>query len=43
VSNAWVIYLQVRNNTPKGVLIPDMTAAIFVAAVKDGLSMEAIA
>ena len=34
VSNTWVIYLEVRNNLPKGGLILDKTTAWHQAEVK---------
>ena len=43
VSNTWVIYLRVWDNPGKLGLIPGKTTAPSGAAVKDGLSMEAIA
>ena len=43
VSNAWVIFLMVWDNTSKEVLIPDKTTSCSRDAVKGGLSMEAIA
>ena len=36
VSNEWVIYLRVRDNIPKGVLIPDKTTTSHGVEVKDG-------
>ena len=43
VSNTWAIYLRVWDNPGKLGLIPDETTASSGAAVKDGLSLEAIA
>ena len=43
VSNTWVIYLRVWDNPGKLGLIPDETTASSDAAVKGGLSLEAIA
>ena len=35
VRNTWVIFLRVRDNLPKGGLIPDKTTASTEAGVKD--------
>ncbi len=43
VSNAWVIYPWVWDNFGKLELIPDKTTRFSDFAVKDGLSLEAIA
>ncbi len=43
VRNTWVIYLEVRNNSPKGVLMPDETTGAEAPEGKDGLCMQAIA
>ncbi len=36
VSNTWVIYLRVRDNIPKGMLIPDKTTTPHGVEVKGG-------
>ena len=43
VSNTWVIYLRVWDNSGKLELIPDETTRSSDFAEKDGLSLEAIA
>jgi hypothetical protein len=43
VSNTWVIYLRVWDNSGKLELIPDKTTRSSDFAGKDGLSLEAIA
>ncbi len=37
MSNAWVIYLRVGDNTSKGVLIPDMVSQRMVGRLKVGI------
>ena len=37
VSNAWVIYLRVRDNLPKGKLIPDKTTVSQKLRLKRGI------
>ncbi len=39
VSNAWVIYLRIGDNPPKGELIPDNIYKISVLKIKGGLYM----
>ena len=43
VSNAWGTCLQVGDNTPNGVLIPNVIARAHVLVIKDGLCLQAIA
>jgi len=43
VSNTWVTCPSVRDNIPKGVLIPDKTTPSAEGEAKGGQSMEAIA
>ena len=42
VSNAWIIYLRIRDNTAKVVLIPDDIAETSVSVIKDGLCKQAV-
>ncbi len=39
VSNAWVIYLRIGDNPPKGELIPDNIYKTSVLKIKGGLYM----
>ncbi len=42
VRNTWVIFPGARNNSPKGVLMPDETTGTPVPEGKGGLCMQAI-